>query len=47
MGGIVECGVSTDTKDSPRRVAIEKAQEELRYVDHNVVFDWFTLSIGT
>ncbi|XP_051224686.1 chromatin modification-related protein EAF1 B isoform X3 [Lolium perenne] len=30
MGGIVECGVSTDTKDSPRRVAIEKAQEELR-----------------
>lgn len=30
MGGIVECGVSTDTKTSPRRVAIEKAQEELR-----------------
>uniref|UniRef100_A0ACD5VRC9 Uncharacterized protein n=1 Tax=Avena sativa TaxID=4498 RepID=A0ACD5VRC9_AVESA len=30
MGGIVECGVSTDTKASPRRVAIEKAQEELR-----------------
>jgi len=30
MGGIVECGVSTDTKDSPRRIAIEKAQEELR-----------------
>ncbi|XP_062203024.1 chromatin modification-related protein EAF1 B-like isoform X2 [Phragmites australis] len=30
MGGIVECGVSIDTKASPRRVAIEKAQEELR-----------------
>lgn len=30
MGGIVECGVSTDRKASPRRVAIEKAQEELR-----------------
>ncbi|KAL6881980.1 hypothetical protein ACP4OV_011452 [Aristida adscensionis] len=30
MGGIAECGVSVDTKASPRRVAIEKAQEELR-----------------
>lgn len=30
MGGIVECGLSTNTKASPRRVAIEKAQEELR-----------------
>ncbi|XP_020406151.1 chromatin modification-related protein EAF1 B isoform X3 [Zea mays] len=30
MGGIAECGVSIDTKASPRRAAIEKAQEELR-----------------
>nr|CAB3477417.1 unnamed protein product [Digitaria exilis] len=30
MGGIAECGVSVDTKASPRRAAIEKAQEELR-----------------
>ncbi|CAN6193213.1 unnamed protein product [Urochloa humidicola] len=30
MGGIAECGVSIDTKASPRRTAIEKAQEELR-----------------
>ncbi|CAL5049927.1 unnamed protein product [Urochloa decumbens] len=30
MGGIAECGVGVDTKTSPRRVAIEKAQEELR-----------------
>ncbi|XP_062213704.1 chromatin modification-related protein EAF1 B-like isoform X2 [Phragmites australis] len=30
MGGIAECGVSIDTKASPRHVAIEKAQEELR-----------------
>ncbi|KAL6881979.1 hypothetical protein ACP4OV_011451 [Aristida adscensionis] len=30
MGGIGECGVSVDTKASPRRMAIEKAQEELR-----------------
>ncbi|CAL4985768.1 unnamed protein product [Urochloa decumbens] len=30
MGGIAECGVSVDTKASPRCVAIEKAQEELR-----------------
>lgn len=31
MGGIVENGVGSDTKTSPRRAAIEKAQEELRY----------------
>ncbi|KAK3164609.1 hypothetical protein QOZ80_1AG0021810 [Eleusine coracana subsp. coracana] len=30
MGGIAECGLSVDTKASPRRAAIEKAQEELR-----------------
>ncbi|KAH7679081.1 Nucleoplasmin ATPase protein [Dioscorea alata] len=30
MGGIVENGVGSDTKTSPRRAAIEKAQEELR-----------------
>ncbi|CAN6173421.1 unnamed protein product [Urochloa humidicola] len=30
MGGIAECGVSVDTKASPRLAAIEKAQEELR-----------------
>jgi len=30
MGGIAECGVSVDTKASPRRAAIEKAQEDLR-----------------
>ncbi|KAJ0980848.1 hypothetical protein J5N97_009103 [Dioscorea zingiberensis] len=30
MGGIVENGVVSDTKTSPRRAAIEKAQEELR-----------------
>ncbi|KAF8670989.1 hypothetical protein HU200_050262 [Digitaria exilis] len=30
MGGIAECGVSVDTKASPRRAAIERAQEELR-----------------
>ncbi|EEC82989.1 hypothetical protein OsI_28025 [Oryza sativa Indica Group] len=30
MGGIAECGVNIDQKASPRRAAIEKAQEELR-----------------
>lgn len=33
MGGIAECGVSVDTKASPRHAAIEKAQEELRYIN--------------
>jgi len=33
MGGIAECGVSVDTKASPCRAAIEKAQEELRYIN--------------
>lgn len=46
MGGIVECGVSTDTKTSPRRVAIEKAQEELRYIYHHVILH-FTFSMDT
>ncbi|GJM94099.1 hypothetical protein PR202_ga10715 [Eleusine coracana subsp. coracana] len=32
MGGIAECGLSVDTKASPRRAAIEKAQEELRCI---------------
>ncbi|XP_044985271.1 chromatin modification-related protein EAF1 B-like [Hordeum vulgare subsp. vulgare] len=30
MGGMIEYGVSVSTKSSPRSVAIEKAQEELR-----------------
>ncbi|KAJ3691886.1 hypothetical protein LUZ61_000021 [Rhynchospora tenuis] len=30
MGGMVDCGVELDSKTSPRRAAIEKAQEELR-----------------
>ncbi|XP_008790645.2 chromatin modification-related protein EAF1 B-like isoform X2 [Phoenix dactylifera] len=30
MGGIVDCGVGADTKTSPRRAAIEKAQAELQ-----------------
>ncbi|XP_072959370.1 chromatin modification-related protein EAF1 B-like isoform X2 [Typha angustifolia] len=30
MGGIIDCGIGVDSKTSPRRVAIEKAQEELR-----------------
>ncbi|CAL4966654.1 unnamed protein product [Urochloa decumbens] len=30
MGGIAECGVSVGTKASPRRAAIERAQEDLR-----------------
>uniref|UniRef100_A0A0D9XV79 Myb-like domain-containing protein n=1 Tax=Leersia perrieri TaxID=77586 RepID=A0A0D9XV79_9ORYZ len=30
LQGIVECGVTIDQKASPRRAAIEKAQEELR-----------------
>lgn len=39
MGGIAECGVSVDTnKDSPRRVAIERAQEELRYIKRKPMF---------
>ena len=31
MGGMIEYGVSVSTKSSPRSVAIEKAQEELRW----------------
>lgn len=31
MGGIFDCGIGVDTKTSPRRAAIEKAQAELRY----------------
>nr|CAD1828645.1 unnamed protein product [Ananas comosus var. bracteatus] len=30
MGGIFDCGIGVDTKTSPRRAAIEKAQAELR-----------------
>jgi len=33
MGGFLDCGVGLDTKPSPRRVAIEKAQAELRCVE--------------
>jgi hypothetical protein len=33
MGGIAECGVSIDTKASPRRAAIEKARDVLRYIN--------------
>jgi len=32
MGGVVDHGVGLDTKTSPRRAAIEKAQAELRCV---------------
>ncbi|WOK93485.1 chromatin modification-related protein EAF1 B-like isoform X4 [Canna indica] len=30
MGGVIECGLGVDTKTSPHRVAIEKAQAELQ-----------------
>lgn len=30
MGGVVDVGLGVDTKGSPRRAAIEKAQAELR-----------------
>lgn len=36
MGGIVDCGVGADTKTSPRRAAIEKAQAVLQYVESNM-----------
>lgn len=32
MGGVVDYGLGLDTKTSPRRAAIEKAQAELRSV---------------
>lgn len=46
MGGIIDYGVSASTKSSPRSVAIEKVQEELRYaINGNIscifVDDWY------
>lgn len=37
MGGVVDCGLGVDSKTSPRRAAIEKAQAELQYVDNDTI----------
>lgn len=47
MGGIAECGVNIDQKASPRRAAIEKAQEELRYIDDHLIMSLYMLSVDS
>jgi hypothetical protein len=44
MGGMVDCGVTHDSKTSPRRAAIEKAQDELRYDQYN--YSYSPLPVG-
>ena len=46
MGGIIDGGAGLDSKTSPHRVAIEKAQAELRYAGIIFIYAFVWLLYG-